>query len=67
METIKEEKKADLEKRVELLEKVVKALCKWKQDYVYDTRVKIANWSEMRCLRNEFEYQMENVDFDYKD
>ena len=64
----KKKEKADLEQRVELLEKVVKALCKWKQDSIHEWWVSSWNWDwKVHWLINDFEDAMENIDYDYKD
>ena len=63
---MKEEKKTELEKRVELLEKVVIALCRWKKDNIHEGWVStwVLDW-KTQWLVNEFEKEMKDLDFNY--
>lgn len=53
---------AALEEKIRVLEEVIIALCKWKQDKI-STVIDIYGWES--GMRNEFQHEMRFIDFDY--
>ena len=53
---------ADLENEIKTLKEVIRALCKWKQDKISNV-IDIYGWES--GMRNEFQYEMRFIDFDY--
>lgn len=53
---------AALEEKIMILEEVIRALCKWKQDKISNV-IDIYGWES--GMRNEFQYEMRFIDFDY--